>query len=285
MTATTPTPLEKAVRLRRLHERPQLFVIANAWDAGTARLFSGFGFEALGTTSAGLAFSLGRPDAAGRVTRAEALANAAAIAAATHLPVTADLESGYGTGPVEVGETIREAIALGLAGASIEDATYDAGQPLYDIADAVERIAAARAAIDASGSPFVLTARSECYLTGHRSPLQEAVTRLTLYAEAGADCLYAPGIAEREEIDLLVRALPRPVNVLMARHDMPVMLKDLAALGVRRVSVGSAFARAAFGAAMRAAAEVAKTGSFGFAKQAAGFAEINDLLSGHIDEV
>lgn len=280
MTAASPTPLEKAARLRQLHEREQLFVIANAWDAGTAKLFSRFGFEALGTTSAGLAFSLGKPDAAGSVTRDEALANAAAIAAATRLPVTADLESGYGDGPADVADTIREAIALGLAGASIEDATYDSGQPLYDIADAVERIQATRAAIDASGSPFVLTARCECYLTGHKTPLQEAVTRLTLYAEAGADCLYAPGIAEREDIDLLVRAVPRPVNVLMGSPDMPVVLKDLQALGVRRVSVGAAFARAALGAAMRAAAEVAKAGSFGFGKQAATFKEINDAFLG-----
>ncbi|MCB9947077.1 MAG: isocitrate lyase/phosphoenolpyruvate mutase family protein [Rhodospirillaceae bacterium] len=275
-----PTPLEKAARFRQLHERQQLFVIANAWDAGTAKLFSRFGFEALGTTSAGLAFSLGRPDAAGVVTREEALANAAAIAGATRLPVTADLEAGYGASPAEVAETIREAIALGLAGASIEDATYDPAQPLHDIADGVERIQAARAAIDASGSPFVLTARSECYLTGHKTPLQEAVTRLTLYAEAGADCLYAPGIAEREDIDLLVRAVPRPVNVLMGSPDMPVVMKDLQALGVRRVSVGAAIARAALGAALRAAAEIAKAGSFGFGKQAATFSEINDVFAG-----
>ena len=278
MTEPAPTALEKATRFRQLHESDQLFTIANAWDAGTARLFAGLGYGALGTTSAGLAFSLGKPDAAGAVTRDEALANAAAIASATSLPVTADLESGYGAGPQEVAETFREAVGLGLAGGSIEDATADPGQPLYDIGDAVERVQAARAAIDATGSPFVLTARCECYLTGHRDALREAVTRLTLYAEAGADCLYAPGISDREELQLLVRAVPKPVNVLIGVSDATLMLKELQAFGVRRVSVGSAFARAALGAAIRAAVEVAKGGTVGFIKQAATFKEINQVF-------
>ncbi len=278
MTEPAPTALEKAARFRRLHESDRLFTIANAWDAGTARLFSGLGYEALGTTSAGLAFSLGKPDAAGAVTREEALANAATIAAATPLPVTADLESGYGAGPQEVAETFREVVGLGLAGGSIEDATADPSQPLYDIGDAVERVQAARAAIDTTGSPFVLTARCECYLTGHKDPLREAVTRLTLYAEAGADCLYAPGITDREEVQMLVRAVPKPVNVLIGVSDAPLMLKDLQAFGVRRVSVGSAFARAALGAAIRAAVEVAKGGTVGFIKQSATFKEINQVF-------
>lgn len=250
---------EKCRTFRALHERG-CFVLPNPWDVGTARWLQHLGFVALATTSAGLAFSRGLPDAA--VPLALALDHARELAAATDVPVNADFQGGYAVEPAEVGRNVRRCLETGIAGLSIEDASGDAGEPLVGFELAVERVRAARAAIDAAGSGAVLTGRSEGFIVG-RPDLAETIRRLRAYADAGADCLYAPGLRTREEIAAVVRAVaPRPVNVLVA-SDAGLTVADLAALGVRRVSVGSALARVAWTAFIRAAAELAGEGRFG----------------------
>ncbi|MFZ5792792.1 MAG: isocitrate lyase/PEP mutase family protein [Pseudomonadota bacterium] len=266
------TQLEKAHAFKALHERPGCFVIPNPWDAGSAKLLAQMGFEALATTSAGLAFSLGRPDGAGLVSRAETLANARAIVAATDLPVSADLEDGFGESPEAAAETIRLAAEAGLVGGSIEDSTREPGEPIYDIARAAERVRAAAEAAHALPFPFLLVGRAENYLHG-RPDLADTIRRLQAYQEAGADLLYAPGLRTREEIAAVLRSVDRPVNLLMGPGG--ATLAELAALGVRRVSVGGALARAALGAAMRAARELRERGSLGVAAEAPPHAELN----------
>ena len=274
------TQEEKAERFRALHERPGAFVIPNPWDAGTARILASLGFEALTTTSAGLAHSLGRPDGAGVVTRAEALANARAIVDATELPVAADLENGYGHRPEDAAGTIRLAAEeAGLVGASIEDASGDPRQPLYDFAHAVERIAAAVEAARALPFPFVLVARAENFVQG-RPDLQDTLRRLQAFEAAGADALFAPGITSPEDIRTLCAALEKPVNVVMGLRGSTLSVAELAALGVRRISVGSALSRAALGACLRAAREIRERGTFTFAQDALPYAEVNDLMAG-----
>ncbi|MEU8763536.1 isocitrate lyase/phosphoenolpyruvate mutase family protein [Streptomyces sp. NPDC048659] len=254
---------EKGAVLRRLHERG-VFVVANAWDAESAAMLTGLGFPALATTSGGLALALGRPDAGNLISRAEALANAAAIAEATTLPVTADLESGYGATPDDVAETIRLAAAVGLAGGSIEDATGDPAAPVRPLGEAVERVEAAVAAARALPFPFVITARAENHLYG-RDDLADTIARLQAFEAAGADVLYAPGLPGAAEIRSVCAAVGRPVNVLAGRAVGSVA--ELAALGARRVSLGSSLARAEArtpGAGRTAAEEVATAGTFGF---------------------
>lgn len=260
---------------RKLHESG-CFVIPNPWDAGSARYLRHLGFPALATTSAGFAFSLGLPDAA--VSRDAMLHNIADIVAAVDLPVNADFETGYARDPEGVAANVRLCVDTGVAGLSIEDATGDPAKPLYELPLATDRIRAARAAIDASGSGVLLTARAECFLVGHPEPLKESLRRLQSFAEAGADVLYTPGIHQREDIKTLVSAVsPRPVNVLMSRNT-GLTVADLAALGVRRVSVGSSLSRAAWTAFMHAAETIAKEGSFTGFDGLIPFAEINGFF-------
>jgi 2-methylisocitrate lyase-like PEP mutase family enzyme len=242
-----------ASRFRALHEREDLFVMPNPWDAGTARLLAGMGFEALATSSAAMAWALGKADVSGAVSRDEALQHSRIIAAATDLPVNGDLESGFGDRPEDVALTISSAIESGLAGCSIEDLSRDKAKPLYDIGLAVERIAAARAAIDAAGSDFVLTGRTEVFFTGHAAPLDEAVKRLRAYREAGADVIYAPGVKTADEVRALVGAAGCPVNVLGGLGGVSSDIPALRKLGVRRVSIGSGLAKVALGAFLSAA--------------------------------
>jgi 2-methylisocitrate lyase-like PEP mutase family enzyme len=262
---------------RRLHEAG-CFLIPNPWDIGTARYLRRLGFQALATTSSGFAFSRGLPDGEGAVSRDAALGHIAEIAAATDLPVNADFESGYARGPEEVGANVRLCVETGVAGLSIEDSTGDSARPLYEVAEAVERIRAARAAIDAAGGGVLLTARAECFLVGHADPLRESIRRLQAYAEAGADVLYAPGPRTRDDIAAIVAAVaPRPVNVLMSAN-VGLRLADLAALGVRRVSVGSALSRMAWTGFIAAATAMAKEGSFAGLEGGVPFAELNDFF-------
>jgi 2-methylisocitrate lyase-like PEP mutase family enzyme len=271
---------DRAVAFKSLHERPGLFVIPNPWDAGSASLLTVMGFEALTTTSAGLAFSLGKADGDGSLTRNETLENAKTIIAATTLPVAADLENGYGDEPASCAETIALAAAAGLVGGSIEDYTGRPEDPIYPFELAVERVRAAVAAARGLSFPFQLTARAENLIHG-RMDLKDTIRRLEAFAEAGANVLYAPGLRTKEEIGAVVRAVaPGAVNVLMGLSGVDLTLDDLALLGVKRVSVGSLLARAAYGAFLRGAEEIQRTGSFDFAKDAVPFARLNELFSG-----
>jgi 2-methylisocitrate lyase-like PEP mutase family enzyme len=264
---------------RKLHEAG-CFVIPNPWDIGTARYLRGMGFPALATTSAGFAFSRGLPDADWAVPRDAALGHIAEIVSAVDLPVNADFESGYAHDPQGVAESVRLCVETGVAGLSIEDATGDPGRPLYELPLAVERIAAAREAIDATGSGVLLTARAECYLVGHADPLAESIRRLTAYAEAGADVLYAPGPGTREDIRAIIAAVaPKPVNVLMGT-DTGLRVADLTEMGVRRISVGSSLARAAWTGFIHAAKLISGEGSFAGFAGAVPYSELNAFFRG-----
>ncbi len=265
---------EKAQAFRALHEKGT-FLIPNPWDIGSARLLEHLGFEALASTSAGFAFSTGRRDT--EVGRADMLAHIAAIAPATRLPVSADLENGYGDGPEAAAETIRLAAAAGAVGGSIEDATTRASDPIYELEDAADRIRAAAEAARALPFPFTLTGRAENYLMG-RKDLNDTIRRLQAYQEAGADVLYAPCLTTREEISAVMSSVDRPVNVLMGLAGISLTLEDLRELGVRRVSVGSALARAAYGAFLRAGREMRDQGTFAYTAEAVPFGEISAML-------
>lgn len=269
----------RAQTFKALHERDRAFVIPNPWDAGSAKMLAGLGFEALATTSAGLAFSLGRPDAEGAMSLDDTLGNVRAIVGASSLPVAVDLENGFSDSPAGCAATLRQAAASGAVGGSIEDATGRADDPIYAFNLAVERIEAAVAAVRQLPFPFVLTARAENLLHG-RQDLPDTIRRLQAYAEAGADVLYAPGLRSAEDIAAVVRAVaPKPVNVLMS-GGLKLTLAQLSDLGVKRISVGSALARAAYGAFYRAAEEIRDHGSFDFADQALPFARINQMFKG-----
>ena len=261
---------------RALHEKEGAFIIPNPWDVGTARILAAMGFPALATTSAGMAFALGVPD--GRVSKDEVLAHCRTIVAATDMPVSADLEKGFGDSPESVAETIRAAAATGLAGCSIEDHTNRPDDPIFPFDLAVERIEAAVEACRALPHDFVLTARCENFLWD-RKDLGDTIKRLQAYEHAGADVLYAPGLRDLETIRTVCAAVGRPVNVVMGLPGTTFALKDLAAAGVKRVSVGSALARLAFGAFVNAANEMVEQGTFGFAKNAIGFAELESYFS------
>lgn len=259
---------------RRLHQSG-CFVMPNPWDVGSARYLQHLGFPALASSSAGFAFSKGLPD--GGVPRAEVLEHLRALVEATQVPVNADFESGFARDAAGVAESVRLCLETGVAGLSIEDSTRDPAAPLHPLEIAVERLAAARAAVDASGTGAVLTARAECHLVGHPDPLRESLRRLEAYAAAGADCLYAPGLRTREAVAAVVKAAaPRPVNVLVSGPFFTV--RELEDLGVRRVSVGGSLARAAWGAFMRAAEEIAAGGTFAVLGDAPPNARLNDLF-------
>lgn len=266
----------KFERFRALHAGPGAFVIPNPWDAGSARLLTSLGFEALATTSAGYAFAKGRRDSFAGLARAEILDNAAEIVGATHLPVSADLEDGFGAAPETCAETVRLACGIGLVGGSIEDATGDPDRPIYEISHAVERIRAAAEAV--RGLPFLLTARAENFLWG-RPDLDDTIARLRAFAAAGADVLYAPGLPDLAAIRAVCAAVDKPVNVVMGLAGPSHSVAELAEAGVRRVSVGGSFARAALGALMRAAEEVRRFGTFTYAADALPNAEISRLMS------
>ena len=270
--------LARAEAFRNLHDRPGLFAIPNPWDAGSASMLATLGFEALATTSAGFAFSVGRPDAEGAIGREETLANARAIVDATSLPVSADLENGFADDPTTCAETIRQAAAVGLVGGSIEDATGRADDPIYPYDLSIQRVQAAVKAARSLPLPFVLTARAENLING-RPDLADTIRRLVAFAEAGADVLYAPGLTTREDIEAVVRAVaPKPVNVVMGLSGPSFSLDVLASLGVKRVSLGSSLARAAYGAFLQAAREVKQRGTFDFAHKAVSYAEINAMF-------
>jgi 2-methylisocitrate lyase-like PEP mutase family enzyme len=270
---------KKGRRFVELHRGPGAFIIPNPWDAGTARILESIGFDALTTTSAGLAHSLGKRDGTGAVTRDETIANAKAIADATTLPVAADLENGFGDSPETAGETIRLAGEVaGLVGGSIEDSTGDPGRPIYDFAHAVERIAAAVEAARALAFPFVLVARSENFLHG-RPDLDDTIRRLQAFEAAGADALYAPGLTKAEDIRLVCKSVGKPVNVVMGLRSGGFSAAELAAMGVRRISVGSSLSRAALTGFMSAAREMKEHGTFTFAEKAIAYAEFNAMMA------
>jgi len=273
----TPDVRERRARFRKLHESG-CFVIPNPWDVGSARYLRRLGFDALATTSSGFAFSRGQPDADGAVPCDVMLAHIAEIVAATELPVNADFRSGYAREPDAVAENVRRCVETGVAGLSIEDATGERESPLYDVAFATRRVAAARKAIDASGVDVLLTARAESYLAGIPRPLEDALDRLTAYAAAGADVVFAPGVRARDDIRAIVRAVhPTPVNVVMGVN-IGLTVSELAELSVRRVSVGSGLARAAWTGFMRAAKLLAQAGSVSGFDGSVTFAELDGLF-------
>lgn len=265
---------EKAQKFRALHEGAEAFIMPNAWDAGSARLLAAEGFPAIATTSAGVAYSRGLPDYEDRISRDDMLEACRAMAEAVDLPVSGDLEAGYGDGPEAAAETIRRSIDCGLVGGSIEDHRGDPANPLYDRSLATERIQAAKEAAEASGIPYVLTARAECYLVGHPNPLAESIARCNLYREVGADCLYAPGVKDAESVATLVREIDGPLNVVMGMASAPFTARQLSNLGVRRISVGASLFRFAFAALRRAARDVAAEGTFTYAAEAIPDAEM-----------
>lgn len=255
------TPTEKAAAFRALHERPGAFMIPNPWDAGTARLLASLGFEALATTSLGLANSLGRVDGTNGVSRAQVIENCRVIAAATDLPVNADLENGYAHEPRAAAEIIRLAAEAGVSGGSIEDATGEADEPIYDFQHAVERVQAAVEVARGLPVPFLLTARAENLLHG-RPDLDDTIRRLQAFEKAGADVLYAPGVRDLAAIRTVVASVTKPVNVVMSAADPDLTVEQLAAAGVKRISVGGALSRLALAAFLKGAREMAERGGF-----------------------
>lgn len=271
---------QKNARFRALHERPGAFIIPNPWDVGTARVLASLGFEALATTSAGLAHSLGVRD--GMVSREKALTHCRVIVEASDLPVSADLEKGFGDTPEDVADTIRDAAATGLAGCSIEDHTNRRDAPIFEFNLAVERIQAASAAKRELPHDFVLTARCENFLWG-RPDLDDTIKRLQAFESAGADVLYAPGLHDLETIRTVCASITKPVNVVMEMPGTTFVVSELADVGVKRVSVGSALSLAAFGAFVRAAKEMKEYGTFTFSSDAIGFSELEDYFVGYED--
>ncbi|HKM90899.1 MAG TPA: isocitrate lyase/phosphoenolpyruvate mutase family protein [Candidatus Acidoferrales bacterium] len=270
------TQVEKGAAFHALHAREGAFIIPNPWDIGTARLLAHLGFEALATTSAGYAFSVGRPD--NTIGRDETIAHAAAIVSATDLPVSADLENGFGDAPESAAETIKLAAKAGLAGGSIEDISGRVGAAVYEIDHAADRIRAAAEVVRNLPFRFTLTARAENYLVG-KPDLSDTIKRLQAYQAAGADVLYAPGLTTKDDIAAVVRSVDRPVNVIMGLQGVQLSLAELSAIGVKRISVGSALTRAAFGAVLRAAREMREHGTFDFAAEAVSFREISAIFA------
>lgn len=270
-----PTQAEKGQTFRALHERDNAFIIPNPWDIGSARVLGHLGFEALASTSMGYAFSIGMRD--NTVGRDGILKHISELANATDLPVSADLENGFGDDPNIAAETIRLAAAAGVVGGSIEDATGRADGPIYCLEHAVARVAAAAEAARSLPFPFTLTARAENYLHGNPD-LKDTIKRLQAYQQAGADVLYAPGLRSKEDIAEVVRSVDRPVNALMGLQGVQLSQVELSEIGVKRISVGSALARTALGAFLRAAREMREKGTFEFAKDAANPKEIGAML-------
>ncbi len=274
-----PTQLEKAKTFRALHEAPGIFVIPNPWDAGSSRILTALGFKALATTSAGHAHAMGRLDGVGAVSREEALANAKAICDATHLPVNGDLENLYAHAPDAAAATVPLAAAAGLVGCSIEDATCEDGNPIYDLETSIARVKAAVAAARALPFPFTLTARAENFLHG-RKDIDDTIRRLQAYEAAGADVLYAPGLNDIALVRQVMAAVTKPVNVIVSNASAHFTVAELGAAGVKRISVGSALARTALGGFLTAAREIAEQGTFIYGKTTPTMAQIESLIEG-----
>ena len=269
------TQRQKGEIFSALHHRPGAFIIPNPWDIGSARMLAHLGFEALATTSAGYAFSIGRPDYG--VGRDAMIGHVSVLASATELPLSADLENGFSDAPEGAAETIRMAAAAGAVGGSIEDSTPSPERPIYEPELAAERVRAAAESARGLGFPFTLTARAENYLHGRRD-LKDTIIRLQAYQEAGADVLYAPGLTSKEDIATVVSSVDRPVNVLMGIAGIAMNLADLEAIGVKRVSVGGALARAAYGCFLHGAREMREHGTFGFVERAADSRKIVEMF-------
>jgi 2-methylisocitrate lyase-like PEP mutase family enzyme len=267
----------KALKFVALHNSPDAFVIPNPWDAGSARILTSLGFKALATTSAGLAFALGRRDGEGLLSRDETLANAAAIIEATDLPVSADLEDGFGSAPEDVAKTVRQAAAIGLVGCTIEDTTADPRRPIHDFKLSIERITAAVGAARALPFPFTLTARAENFLF-NRPDLDDTIRRLRAFDEAGADVLYAPGLPDLAAIRTVCTAVSKPINFVAGLVGQRYSVAELAQAGVKRISLGSTLSRVALGALARAAREIRDRGTFDFVDGAMTFADANALM-------
>jgi 2-methylisocitrate lyase-like PEP mutase family enzyme len=274
---------QKGAEFSGLHTAEGLFVMPNAWNAGSACMLESAGFPAIGTTSAGIAFCLGLPDYEGALSRDAALEETRRMSMAVDVPVSADAENGYGHEPDEVAESIRMFAEAGVVGASIEDFSASFGTSLYERSHAVERIRAAREAADSLKIPFTLTARAECYLVEHAEPFKESVIRANLYREAGADCLYVPGIEDQETIAALVREVNGPINVVMGLVGNALTVSELKALGVKRVSIGGSLTRATFGLIRRASEEIRERGTFGYADEQVPDAELCRFFSERIE--
>ena len=272
------TQAERARAFRALHERPGIFIMPNPWDAGTAKLFASLGFEALATTSLGLANALGRVDGALAISRNELIANCRDIAAATELPVNADLENGYADDPAEAATIFKLAADAGIVGGSIEDASGDPAKPIYDFNLAVERVAAAAETAHALPFPFTLTARAENFLHGRRD-LDDTVRRLQAFASAGADVLYAPGLRDLETIRQVVAAVGKPLNVVMSAADPDLTAQHLASVGVKRISVGGALSRLAFAAVRDAAVAMREGGRFQWVRDTMATQDLKAIFS------
>jgi len=267
--------VEKGEIFLSMHHKDEAFIIPNPWDIGTARLLAQLGYRALATTSAGYAFSIGQRD--NTIDRETMMLHVRGIVEATNLPVSADLENGFGDSPATVAETVQLSSKVGLVGASIEDATNQKGNPIYEFELAVDRIRAAADVKQSFAHPFVLTGRAENYLVG-RPDLKDTIKRLQAYQEAGADVLYAPGVTSKDDIAAIVRSVDRPVNVVMGLQGVKLSLAELSEIGVKRISVGSALSRAALGAFLRAANEMLEKGTFNFADDAVSYAEISSMF-------
>jgi 2-methylisocitrate lyase-like PEP mutase family enzyme len=267
MKQSLPHQLGKGEIFRDLHTADDIFVMPNAWNAGSACMLESADFPAIGTTSAGIAYCLGLPDYEGALSRDAALEETRRIAMAVSIPMSADTENGYGHEPVEVAETIRLFAEAGAVGASIEDFAASFGGALYDRSHAADRIRAAKEAAESLGFSFTLTARAECYLVGHPDPFNESVARANLYREAGADCLFVPGVKDAETIASLVNEVDGPISVVMGLTGNALSVSELASLGVKRVSIGGSLARATFGLIRRAAEEIHQQGTFNFAQE------------------
>jgi len=274
------TQREKALRLLELHETGT-FMIPNPWDRGSALLLEGMGFQALATSSAGAAFAMGRRD--GAMGSEAVMAHIREIAGTTNLPVSADLENGFGDAPLDAAEAVRLAAEAGACGGSIEDATGRAEEPIYPLGAAVDRVRAAAEKAHNLASPFVLTARCENFLHG-RPDLSDTITRLQAYQEAGADVLYAPGLMTRDEIQAVLSSVDRPVNVLVGLKGMALRLEEARGLGVRRLSVGSGLARAAYGAFWSASQRMLREGAFDFGDVIGGLSDLVKLFPSDGDE-
>jgi len=273
------TQQQRSEQFRQWHEASQAFLMPNAWDAGSACILAASGFQCLATTSAGIAFSLGQPDVEGRVSRSQMMERIHQIASAVTLPVSADLEAGFGAAPEEVAETIRMAIQAGVVGGNIEDLSGNPHSPLFDLELAADRIRAAREAANRSGITFTLTARTDCYLANVPSPFAEAVRRANRFREMGADCLFVPGVKDAETIAALMREIEGPINVVMGLTGSAFTVSQLNSLGVRRISIGGSLARSALGLVRRAAQEMREHGSFTFAEQQIPDAELCDFFA------
>lgn len=257
----------KAAKFHTLHEQNHTFVMPNAWDCGSAKMLAVAGFPAIATTSAGIAFSLGRPDSENAVSKVDMLDRVQQIAQAVNLPVSADLEAGFGIAPAMVAQTIQQAIQAGVVGGNIEDFSGDKVKPLFELMLATERIHAARLAADQMQIPFVLTARTDCYLVDHPEPFKEALKRAQLYCEAGADCIFVPGVRDLNTIEQLVMHIPKPLTVVVGLKGSPFTVQQLADIGVRRITIGGSLARATYALIRKAAQEMVINGQFSYAEE------------------